>query len=199
MSKHTNVINRVRIALGLVKFADAELLDGTKVTAESLEVGQLLNVVAEDGSLSPAPEGTHETADAYITVDANGVITTIEPKVAPVAAATEETQMAPEIEVSTEVDPAIVKAVIEALLPTLEEMGNKISKMEEYMAKMEKMSSESITEVKESVAQFAKAPGTTKISTKPSSLYEMSKENTEGLGAKVARLKALTKGLNVKF
>jgi hypothetical protein len=71
--------------------------------------------------------------------------------------------------------------------------------MEEYMAKMEKMSSESITEVKESVAAFAKAPGTSKISTKPSGLYEMSKENTEGLGEKVARLKALTKGLNVKF
>lgn len=198
MSKHTNVINRVRIALGLVKFADAELLDGTKVTAESLEVGQLLSIVAEDGSLTPAPEGTHETADAYITVDANGVITTIEPKVAPVAAAEVPAAMA-EVEVSTEVDPAIVQAVIEALLPTLSEMGDKISKMEEYMAKMEKMSSESITEVKESVAQFAKAPGTTKISTKPSSLYEMSKENTEGLGEKVARLKALTKGLNVKF
>ena len=199
MSKHTNVINRVRIALGLVKFADAELLDGTKVTAELFEVGQLLNVVAEDGSLTPAPSGTHETADFYITVDANGIITTIEPKTAPVAAATEETQMAPEIEVSTEVDPAIVKAVIEALLPTLTEMGDKISKMEDYMAKMEKMSSESITQVKESVAAFAKSPGTTKISTKPSSLYEMSKENTEGLGEKVARLKALTKGLNVKF
>jgi len=198
MSKHTNVINRVRIALGLVKFADAELLDGTKVTAESLEVGQLLSIVAEDGSLTPAPEGTHETADAYITVDANGVITTIEPKVAPVAAEV-PVAMAPEIEVSTEVDPAIVKAVIEALLPTLTEMGDKISKMEAYMEKMEKMSSESITEVKESVAAFAKAPGTTKISTKPSSLYEMSKENTENLGDKVARLKALTKGLNVKF
>ncbi|CAB4162372.1 hypothetical protein UFOVP782_33 [uncultured Caudovirales phage] len=198
MSKHTNVINRVRIALGLVKFADAELLDGTKVTAESFEVGQLLSIVAEDGSLTPAPEGTHETADAYITVDANGVITTIEPKVAPVAAAEVPAAMA-EVEVSTEVDPAIVQAVIEALLPTLSEMGDKISKMEAYMEKMEKMSSESITEVKESVAAFAKAPGTTKISTKPSSLYEMSKENTEGLGEKVARLKALTKGLNVKF
>jgi hypothetical protein len=67
------------------------------------------------------------------------------------------------------------------------------------MAKMEKMSSESITEVKESVAAFAKSPGTTKISTKPSSLYEMAKDNTENLGEKVARLKALTKGLNVKF
>ena len=198
MSKHTNVINRVRIALGLVKFADAELLDGTKVTAESLEVGQLLSIVAEDGSLTPAPEGTHETADAYITVDANGVITTIEPKTAPVVAAEVPAAMA-EVEVSTEVDPAIVQAVIEALLPTLSEMGDKISKMEAYMEKMEKMSSESITEVKESVAAFAKAPGTTKISTKPSSLYEMSKENTEGLGEKVARLKALTKGLNVKF
>ena len=65
--------------------------------------------------------------------------------------------------------------------------------------KVHKMSNESITEVKESVAAFAKSPGTTKISTKPSSLYEMSKENTEGLGEKVARLKALTKGLNVKF
>jgi len=198
MSKHTNVINRVRIALGLVKFADAELLDGTKVTAESFEVGQLLNVVAEDGSLSPAPEGTHELSDSYITVDANGIIVTIEPKTAPVAAAEVPAAMA-EVEVSTEVDPAIVKAVIEALLPTLTEMGDKISKMEAYMEKMEKMSSESITEVKESVAAFAKSPGTSKISTKPSSLYEMSKENTEGLGEKVARLKALTKGLNVKF
>ena len=198
MSKHTNVINRVRIALGLVKFADAELLDGTKVTAESFEVGQLLSIVAEDGSLTPAPSGTHETADAYISVDANGIIVTIEPKTAPVAAAEVPAAMA-EVEVSTEVDPAIVQAVIEALLPTLTEMGDKISKMEAYMEKMEKMSSESITEVKESVAAFAKSPGTTKISTKPSSLYEMAKDNTEGLGEKVARLKALTKGLNVKF
>ena len=43
-----------------VKFAEYVLVDDTKVQTEGeLEVGSTLSVVAEDGSLTPAPAAMH--------------------------------------------------------------------------------------------------------------------------------------------
>lgn len=66
-----------------IQLAEAELVDGTKVQTEGeLEVGKLLSVVSADGSLTPAPQGTHETTTGLlVSVDEAGVITSIEPKV----------------------------------------------------------------------------------------------------------------------
>jgi len=206
-----NVINRVKIALGLLKFEEAVLVDGTKVSAESFEPGMALSVVAEDGTVSAAPEGVHETADLKITVDANGVITNVEPKVAEVAAeetapVVDEVEMAEEteetmeegedkVEIELPIAPGVIDAIIEALAPEMEMLKERCAKLE---AKLEEMMPK-VEEVKEDMSKFKKAPGASKITTSPNTLYNFGKENVEDFGSKVNRLKAMTKGMNVKF
>jgi len=59
----------------------AKLKDGTNVSYEGeLVAGALLNVVAEDGTMSVAPDGTHELEDGTIVVVANGLVESVTPK-----------------------------------------------------------------------------------------------------------------------
>jgi hypothetical protein len=62
-----------------VEFAEETLVDGTVVRVEGdLEVGKQLSVVTEEGEIA-APEGAHQTqSNKLITVDAEGVIVSIE-------------------------------------------------------------------------------------------------------------------------
>ena len=62
-----------------IELASATLLDGTIVKTEGdFEVGKQLMVETAEGEI-PAPEGSHETTDGLIvSVDANGVITSID-------------------------------------------------------------------------------------------------------------------------
>lgn len=104
-----SLLERVKIVLGLVTepvevtLAEAMLQDGTTmVQAESFEVGMPLNIVAQDGSMTPAPAGEHVLADgSKLVVDENGIITEVyekeeevepeaEPAPAPVAASEDE-------------------------------------------------------------------------------------------------------------
>jgi hypothetical protein len=195
------VLNKVKIALGLMKFEDAVLVDGTKVSAEAFEPGMLLSVIAEDGTVSAAPEGRHETADFFITTDANGLIVSVEPKVAvetPVEAAVE---MEEEIEVEVPgnlpapVAEEVVQAVIDAISPALEEMANEIASMKKKMEEI----APAVEKVEEDMNKFKKAPGASKITTGPANLHSFAKENVEDFGSKINRLKAMTAGMNVKF
>ena len=43
-----------------VSFVTAELVDGTKVESATFDVGEAVEVISEDGSKSPAPDGEHE-------------------------------------------------------------------------------------------------------------------------------------------
>jgi hypothetical protein len=62
-----------------IKLASATLVDGTIVKTEGdFEVGKQLMVETAEGDI-PAPEGSHETTDGLIvSVDADGVITSID-------------------------------------------------------------------------------------------------------------------------
>ena len=64
-----------------VSLTQATLEDGTTIVeAESFEVGKTVQIVAADGTKSPAPEGEHKLQDGTtIVVDANGVITEVKP------------------------------------------------------------------------------------------------------------------------
>ena len=78
---YLNKLNAIKIALGMdVKMVDAVLKDGvTRVSAETLEAGSKIYVVAEDGTKAPAPEGIHELEDGTkVYVDAEGTITQVE-------------------------------------------------------------------------------------------------------------------------
>jgi hypothetical protein len=65
-----------------IQLASAELVDGTIVKTEGeIEVGKALLVETPEGDV-PAPEGVHQTTDnLLITVDAAGIILSIEPVV----------------------------------------------------------------------------------------------------------------------
>lgn len=75
----TEALKRLKVLLGLEKFDDATLADGTKITNKSDEKfapGQNLYVVDAEGNEVTAPEGEHTTESGIVlTVDANGVIT----------------------------------------------------------------------------------------------------------------------------
>lgn len=74
-----DVLSKVRVLLGLEKFDDAALIDGTKITNrldEKFAPGQDLFVVDAEGNEVPAPEGEHTTESGIVlVVDAEGKIT----------------------------------------------------------------------------------------------------------------------------
>ena len=82
-----NVLNKIIAALSAdkpVEMTYAKLADGTILESPTFDVGELAEVVSEDGTKSPAPEGEHEVilrdsegndVRIKILVDAEGKIT----------------------------------------------------------------------------------------------------------------------------
>jgi hypothetical protein len=62
-----------------VAFGEGQLADGTAIRwqGETLESGALLEVMLEDGTFAPAPDGTHETADGQLVTTEGGIVTEI--------------------------------------------------------------------------------------------------------------------------
>lgn len=144
MNFYQSKLNQIKIALGMdVKMVDAILKDGvTKVSAETLEPGSKIFVVAEDGTKAPAPEGIHELEDGTeVYVDAEGTITQVE---------------APEVEEGeeTEAEDLNAKKVKAAEVPAGEESAKQPTKSEKEVTKDEEkatVDSEAINEVMEKV------------------------------------------------
>lgn len=157
----TEAVNKIKLLLGLdnevthstqINFASVMLLDGTEVQVEGeFEVGKVPFIVTEEGNIQ-CPAGVHETKDGQlITVDENGVITSIEEieveEVQP-EVAVEEVAMAEEavVEIETEEgkeeameeEPAmIVEEIVDALKPYLEGVELLKEKMAELEAKFQ--------------------------------------------------------------
>ena len=59
-----DVLNKIAVALSLVKeevlFTDAKLADGTILQSPTFDLGEMVEVVHEDGTKTPAPDGEHE-------------------------------------------------------------------------------------------------------------------------------------------
>ena len=175
-------LNAIRVILGLqVALEEVVLVDGvTKVSAEKFEPGYDLSVVAEDGSMSPAPEGVHETADMKITVDANGVITAVEPKEAEA-----ETEAEGEGKVEVEVEAAVAPDMDAMLNEKLTPVFNAI---EELVKEVVAMKSD-IASMKENFDKFSKLPAGTKV---PKSVATYSSD----LDPVMSRIKAVEAMLN---
>lgn len=155
-----DAIKRIKIALGMEKFAEATLVDGTIVRTEGeLAPGEQLQVVAEDGTMLPAPEGTHETQEGkLVTVDAAGVIVSIEDKPAEEVTAEEEVTVKeeamgeeekkkmedeePKAEVSIEVAPEMVQQVIDAVAPLVDQVKELETELKALKASFSKFSDE---------------------------------------------------------
>jgi hypothetical protein len=163
MKKNISKLNQIRLILGLqTKFETATLIDGvTQVEADSFAVGAMLYVVDAAGNKTAAPEGTHETADLTITVDAAGVITSIVPKIKedivnePVAVAAAE-------EMPRDAVAQIVSEVIDELVG--EDMRKMKMAIEQIMTVVEEVKTE-MGAMKEKYSKFAKEPAATPLRT----------------------------------
>ena len=166
------VINKVRVLLGLQKFDSAVLADGTKIESDGdFAPGVELYVIDAEGNRVPAPEGEHTTESGItVTVDAEGKITGVkrpdEEGEGALAAADEEekVEMAEEeddkkeemeedleekAEEAMEEEPAITpEAVLEIVAPLVEEIAMMKSEVEamkkEFEDYMEKPAAESM-------------------------------------------------------
>jgi len=135
-----------------VSFVTADLVDGTKVESSTFDVGETVEVIAEDGSKSPAPDGEHElflkdeegnevrirviTKDGIITERMNVEEATEEPE-AEEEMSTEETSTEVELE-EEEGDSEESKEVsMEDVVKSVEEMSYRIEELESKIAEMQ--------------------------------------------------------------
>ena len=149
MSKITVMLSGDKQKVVRSKYAELELVDGTMVTTEGeLAVGGVLNVVAPDGTLTPAPAAMHEATDGtMVTVGENGIIEAIE-VVAPEAPevieeALEEVaavaDVAPEAVPATE---ALLQGIADIIAPFTEEIANLQEQVTALSAKFSAFSDE---------------------------------------------------------
>lgn len=133
---------------------EAVLKDGTVVTnaqgTEEISVGDELLVVAEDGTTSPAPDGSHELEDGTIVVTVAGLVTEIVP------VAVEE----PEFDAQKSVTD--LASTVEALKATVDALTAKLDAAEQSFSKvtaeLEAFRTEN-AELKGRVETFSKQPG----------------------------------------
>jgi len=167
-----NVLNKIISLLSAeekeeVKLTFAELADGTVLESPTFDVGESVEVVAEDGSKSPAPNGEHELVlrdeegneSRFKIFVEDGKIT--ERENVELEEETEEVEKLPETELSDaeeikeEVD--VKEVSLEDVQKVVEEMSYRIEELEKKIAKMEEMPEEEV-KVEEEVEMSAVAP-----------------------------------------
>jgi hypothetical protein len=157
-----------------VKMAFAELADGTVLESPTFDVGESVEVVAEDGSKSPAPNGEHElmlrdeegnetrfkifVEDGVIREREN--IELAEGEEVPVeklpeTEMTAETELSDAEEIKDEVEVDVVN--LEEVSKKMEEMAYRIDELEKKIAEMQELPEEEV-EVEEEVEMSAVTP-----------------------------------------
>jgi hypothetical protein len=165
-------LNKIAKILGLTLSSDNNqeeqklsmegiLADGTKVysEAEDFVVGAALMVVAEDGSMSPAPEGEHTLDNGKVlVVDAQGVITEVKEAEEPAGdepGAGEEELSDDEEEVKAALTPEEQTAIVAELMQILEP---RLAALEETLLKSVEKLSETNNNLNEKVEKLSKSP-----------------------------------------
>ena len=131
-----------------VSFVIAKLVDGTEVESKTFDVGEAVEVIAEDGTKSPAPDGEHElflkdeegnevririiTKDGIIETRENVEEATEEPKVDEEMSSDSEEEILEE-----EVKEEEVVINLEEVVKTVEEMSYRIEELEKKLADMQ--------------------------------------------------------------
>ena len=156
-----NVLNKIIAALSAdkpVEMTYAKLADGTILESPTFDVGELAEVVSEDGTKSPAPEGEHEVilrdsegndVRIKIMVDAEGKITERENVELADAAKDEEVKKLPEDMASIagediggedeDAGDLPVESIPEDMEKKYSDLAYRISEMEKKIAKMEEI------------------------------------------------------------
>jgi len=163
-AKH--VLNKIIAALSAdkpVEMTYAKLADGTILESPTFDVGELAEVVSEDGTKSPAPEGEHEVilkdsegndVRIKIIVDAEGKISERENVELADGAKDEEVKKIPEDMASIagediggedeDAGDLPVESIPEDMEKKYSDLAYRISEMEKKVAKMEEAKEEEI-------------------------------------------------------
>jgi hypothetical protein len=124
------ILKGIRVLLGMHKFDEATLADGTKIMNDSDEAfapGQKLYVIDSEGNRVSAPEGEHTTESGIVlTVDAEGTITGVKEPDAEGEGALEagkEEKMQDEEIVEKVADALTPELIMEIVTPIVEEVA----------------------------------------------------------------------------
>jgi Mg2+ and Co2+ transporter CorA len=138
-----------------VKFAEATLVDGTKITnnlEDDFELDQTLYVVAEDGTLVMAPEGSHTLESGVVIVlDEASVITEIRSEETEETTDEEMEEVVVDVpeETSDVITAEVVEAIVEAISPVIEEIKELQEELKAFKKDYKKFkSSEAIAPIK---------------------------------------------------
>lgn len=113
-----------------IELAEAELVDGTIVKADSFTEGAALFVVTEEGDI-PAPVGVHETTDGkLVTVEEEGIIAKVEDKPEEAVVEESEAEFENTVSLSEEAVATIMKS-LEAIAEKMVAMENRITTVDE--------------------------------------------------------------------
>jgi len=157
----------------VVKFLDVKAQDGTLLrTAKAFDKGETVEVLAEDGSTSPAPDKTYVLEDGSSLVIAGGIITEVIPasEDAPVeeeaelaeAPAAEPIAETPADEANEDNALAELTARVEQLEEAIAMLIEKLSANNQEMKKTKA----ALSKIKEENETLKKAPAAKPVSTK---------------------------------
>ena len=195
MTNYKLKLNQIREVLGMpVKLERATLADGTVVEVEKLEVGFPVSIVAEDGSMTPAPEGEHTLEDGTkIKVDANGAIVEIMPaETVAVAAQEEEIEEVEEMQLPEGITEIVTEIVEEKIADKIEETMKMVYAAVEEIATEVATVKEEMGAMKEKMQKFAKTPAGNPV---PKATVEKANEKIDALDARLASINELKKSL----
>jgi hypothetical protein len=150
-----------------VALEDAKLIDGTIVRIEpAIEIGATVQVISEDGSLTDAPDASHELESGDVIKTEGGVIIEIIPIEAPVEDVVEE-EMSEEAPVIAEVPKGlnveeltnnVMNKLNEAIVAKINNLKFASVKEVASLKAENKVLKESMTELIDIVQKFAGTP-----------------------------------------
>ena len=194
MVNYKQKINQIRLVLGLeVKMAKAKLEDGTVIEADSFAPGDVVYIIAEDGTKSPAPEGVHKLEDGTtIEVNSSGEIQEAEKTESEAPDDTEMEDAVPAegtMKKFEEEAPAPIPTAMneETVDKKIGEAMAKVAMAVEPIAKDVAEIKAKLAEVETKYAKFAKAPAASKIT----KMNEDVKSSLDEAEARIARFNEL--------
>ena len=193
MSNSKNAIQEIKKLMaqfGFLKenFVNAKLVDGTeiKVEGESLAEGAKVLVITAEGEI-PAPDGIHELEDGTKVETKDAIVTKIEQVLEAGYKENDMEEVEVPVEVPAEIAPVadeVVGAIVDALMPLMDEVKVLVDEMKKMKDGMQEMKSD--------FDSFKKEPAGKKIADGKVESFKAAK-NDDAIDAKWAAITALRK------
>jgi len=177
------------LELEKVRYTLARTTTSSGVVVETegdFEIGKEVFVVAEDGSVSPAPDGQHTLPEFNIVIETQGgVCTSITPM-----SINEEVPSENQIEqltVSPEEQTAIISEVMQILEPRFEEIMRTYAELVKRMDEMQTSMNGEVEDLNSKVEKLSKAPGEKSKTT----IDEYNKVQKETFASKIEKFRRI--------